>query len=67
MKIKSEKGYFIGGPHAAAIVYHHGHIEPVIKALCEATGDTEDDYTATDLDNPYGRPLEAVNASEVIF
>lgn len=42
-------GYFIGGPHATAIVHHIGHAEAVITALCGCTGDDADDYTVTDL------------------
>jgi hypothetical protein len=40
-------GIFIGGPSFAAIVYDEKAVEPVIKALAEVSGDDEDDYTAT--------------------
>lgn len=56
-------GIFIGGPSASAIVYNRKFIESVIRALCEATGDDAEDYTATDLDNPRiasGEELEAI-------
>lgn len=49
-------GHFVGGPNASAIVYNTKYIEPVIKALCLLTGDDEDDYTATSLDNPQVGP-----------
>jgi hypothetical protein len=52
MSKTSITGIFIGGPHACATVYDMAHVEVVIKALCEVTGDDQDDYTATDLDNP---------------
>lgn len=50
--MKSVLGYFVSGPHASATVYDYDHIEPIIKTLCEITGDDADDYTATDLDHP---------------
>lgn len=50
--------YFIGGPNACAYVDKHEHVEAVITALCECTGDDSEDYTATDLlaaqENPNG-------------
>lgn len=45
-------GFFVGGPNGSAIVYNKDHIEPVIKVLCELTGEDNEDYTATSLDNP---------------
>lgn len=47
-------GYFVGGPNSSAIVYNKDHIDPVIKVLCELTGDDDEEYTATSLDNPRG-------------
>ena len=52
MKTKSHLGFFIGGPSASATVYDKDHIEPIIKTLCEITGDDPEDYTATDLEEP---------------
>lgn len=40
-------GYYVDGPNAAAIVFKHKHIEPVIAALAQMEGDDPDDYTAT--------------------
>lgn len=56
-------GIFVSGPKASVIVYDRELVETVIKAICEATGDDSDDYTATDLDNPRiasGEELEAI-------
>ncbi len=47
-----DHGYFIGGPHASAMVYSLDHAEPVIAALCSVTEDDPDDYTVTDLAAP---------------
>lgn len=46
---QAQTAYFIGGPHATAIVHDLHHADRVIEALCECTGDDEDDYTVTDL------------------
>lgn len=50
--------YFISGPKACAYVDKPEHVEAVIKALCECTGDDSEDYTVTDLlaaqENPNG-------------
>lgn len=45
-------GFFIGGPHATAVVYDLKHTESVIAALCSCTGDDADDYTVTNLSQP---------------
>lgn len=39
--------WFISGPSVCAYVDKHELIEPIIKSLCEVTGDDTDDYTAT--------------------
>ena len=45
-----QKGeWFISGPSATITLRNRSHVEPVIKALCEITGDLSEDYTATDL------------------
>lgn len=46
---KVPDGYFIGGPHASAMVYDMADAENVIAALAKRTGDDEDDYTVTSL------------------
>lgn len=46
-EVKGE--WFISGPSATVTVRKRSHVEPVIKALCEITGDLSEDYTATDL------------------
>lgn len=45
----ANKEWFISGPNACATVYDRAHIEPVVAALCMATGDDNEDYTATEL------------------
>lgn len=47
-------GFFVDGPHAAAIVFDKRDIEPMISVLCARTGDLAEDYTATDLSDPFG-------------
>ena len=48
--MSDQKGeWFISGPSATVTVRKRSHVEPVIKALCEITGDLSEDYTATDL------------------
>lgn len=41
--------YFISGPSASIVTNSWCNIEPLIKALCYATGDDNEDYTATEL------------------
>lgn len=44
---------YIDGPgKSAAIVYNKEDIEPIIKTLATLHGFDEDDYTATDINNP---------------
>lgn len=47
--MSNTKQWFISGPLACAYVYRYEHIEPVIAALCEITGDDNDEYTATEV------------------
>ena len=44
-----ERGFLIGGPGAAAIIFKIEHAEPVIAALCSVTEGDPDEYTVTSL------------------
>lgn len=46
---RDDAQFFISGPQASAIVYDIKHAGPVIRALCEATGDDREAYATTDL------------------
>lgn len=46
---RDDQQYLIGGPSASAIIYDIGHADPVIAALCNATGDEPSEYTILDL------------------
>lgn len=53
-----EGAIFVGGPQASAIVYDRAHIEPVIQALCQVTGEDPDDYSATILSSEKRAPVK---------
>lgn len=42
---------FINGPSASITVNDFSLVEPTIQALCFATGDDDEDYTCTNLDD----------------
>lgn len=46
-KMSKPTNWFISGPSACAYVHKREHIEPLITALAQITGDDNEDYTAT--------------------
>lgn len=66
MNKKSNLGIFVSGPSASAMIHEWSQVEALIAALASVTGDDNDDYTATDLDNPIASPEEVAAIQKAI-
>lgn len=64
-KLLASTSYFVSGPNASATVHRLDDAEPVISILCWLTGDSRDEYTATEI-NKHNPGIKHRSVGEVV-